>query len=273
MPGLFFLALAGGFITVLSPCVLPVLPILLGIGGGKSPRRPLMIIAGFVASFSALGAAFATAGTLLGIGNAAFRLVAVALLILFGAALIFEGLYERAAARFQAFLSRLGARLSGGAALKTDAASGFVLGASLAIVWTPCAGPILGTILTLASRTMDYATTVLLMFAYSLGASGPMLAIAYGGGAIRRWIAGLGAWQRVFNVVFGVLVIATAILIFTGEDVALEARLLDFGRSSNNTAIAPVPSTLPVLADRMPEFANVTAWLNSEPLTPVTLKG
>ncbi|MEY4744163.1 MAG: hypothetical protein RL272_108 [Candidatus Parcubacteria bacterium] len=232
MNSIFFLAIAAGFLTILAPCILPLLPFLLGTSGGKSRLRPLMIVVGFVASFSVLGAAFATAGTFLGVSNDALRSAAVALLLLFGLALFFEKTYEKAMSRLQPLLARWSAKLSGKAALRTDAWSGIIVGVSLGLVWTPCAGPILGSILTLASRTSDYVTTLLLMFAYAFGAGVPMLAVAYGGNALRRRLLGIGKWQSVLNKVFGLLVVATAVLMLTGYDLRLQAWLIRFYPSS-----------------------------------------
>ncbi len=232
MNSIFFLAIAAGFLTILAPCILPLLPFLLGTSGGKSRLRPLMIIAGFVGSFSILGAAFATAGTFLGVSNAALRNVAVVLLLLFGLALLFEKTYEKAMARLQPILAKWSARISGKAATRTDAWSGLVVGVSLGLIWTPCAGPILGSILTLASQTADYVTTLLLMFAYALGAGAPMLAIAYGGNALQRRLLKIGSWQSALNRIFGLLVVGMAVLILTGYDLRLQAWLVRFYPSS-----------------------------------------
>lgn len=232
MNGIFFLAIAAGFLTILAPCILPILPFLLGTSGGKSKLRPFMIIAGFVGSFSVLGAAFATAGSFLGVSNTAFRNVAVALLLLFGLALLFESVYDKAMARLQPVLAKWSAKISGGATKRTDALSGVLVGVSLGLVWTPCAGPILGSILTLASRTSDYVTTLLLMFAYALGAGVPMFFIAYGGHALQARLLKAGKWQGVLNKVFGLLVVGMAVLILTGYDLALQAWLIQFYPSS-----------------------------------------
>ncbi len=225
---LFFLAIAAGLLTVLAPCILPLLPFLLGTSGGRSKWRPLMISAGFIVSFSALGAAFATAGTFLGLDNRSLRLVAVALLLLFGLALLFEKIYERAIAALQPLFARWSAKIAGGSLKRDDAASGLLVGLSLGLVWTPCAGPILGSILTLASQRADYLTTLLLMFAYALGAATPMLGIAYGGRALRARLLKLGPWQGVLNKVFGLLIVGAALLILTGYDLTLQAWLIRF---------------------------------------------
>lgn len=225
---LFFLAIAAGTLTILAPCILPLLPFLLGTTGGKSRWRPLMVVAGFVVSFSVLGAAFATAGTLLGVSNDALRNVAAGLLLLFGSALLFEKTYERLMAGLAPVLSRWSAKISGGSALKSDAASGLLVGASLGLIWTPCAGPILGSILTLGARSADYLTTMLLMFAYALGAGVPMLAIGYGSQALQKRLLSAGRWQAALNRVFGVLIIAMAVAILTGYDLVLQTYLIDF---------------------------------------------
>ena len=225
---LFFLAIAAGSLTILAPCILPLLPFLLGTSGGRSKWRPVMIVLGFIATFSIIGAAFATAGSFFGISNDSFRYIAGALLFLFGAAMFFEKIYQKLAVRIQPALGRLSSRIAGASATKKNAASGLAVGASLGIVWTPCAGPILGTIITLASRSGDYITTFLLFFAYAVGSGIPMLAIAYGSNRFQARIKGVGKWQPILNKVFGVLVMATSIAILTGYDLVVQTWLLQY---------------------------------------------
>ena len=224
---LFFLAIAAGFLTILAPCILPVLPFLLGTSGGRSKWRPVAIVGGFVGSFAIIGAALATAGTFLGISNDALRTLAGVLLLLFGAALLFGKTYEKLTASIAPMLQRLGADVSKTSAARKDAASGLVVGASLGLVWAPCAGPILGTILTLAAREGDYLTTMLLFLAYAIGAGIPMLAIAYGSNRLQARLQSVGKWHTTLNHVFGILVILTAIAILTGYDRVLQAALLE----------------------------------------------
>lgn len=224
---LFFLAIAAGFLTILAPCILPVLPFLLGTSGGRSKWRPVAIIAGFIGSFTLIGAALATAGTFLGISNDSLRIVAGVLLMLFGAALFFETAYENIAVKIQPFLAKLGASVSKDAATKSDALSGVLVGLSLGLIWSPCAGPILGTILTLAARTADYVTTALLFFAYALGAGIPMLGIAYGGHRLQERLRSVGHLQPVLNKIFGAIVILTAIAVLTGYDRVAQAWLVE----------------------------------------------
>ena len=224
---LFFLAIAAGVLTILAPCILPVLPFLLGTSGGRSKWRPVAIVGGFVASFSLIGAAFATVGTFLGISNDALRTVAGVLLLLFGAALLFEEAYEKLSAKIAPLLTRMGTGISGNANLKSDGLSGALVGMSLGLVWAPCAGPILGTIIALAARSKDYLTTMLLFFAYAVGAGLPMLAIAYGSNRIQQRLRLAGKFWRVINRVLGLLVIVTAIGILTGYDRVVQAWLVE----------------------------------------------
>jgi len=224
---LFFLAIAAGFLTILAPCILPVLPFLLGTSGGRSRWRPVAIIAGFIGSFTLIGAALATAGTFLGVTGESLRLLAGLLLILFGAALFFESAYERFAAKIQPYLAKLGAGVAANSSTRTDALSGVLVGLSLGLVWSPCAGPILGVILTLAARTADYVTTALLFFAYALGAGIPMLAIAYGSHRLQERLRATGRLQPVLNKIFGALIIAFAIAILTGYDLVAQAWLVE----------------------------------------------
>lgn len=224
---LFFLAIAAGFLTVLAPCILPLLPLILGTTAGQSRLRPLLIVAGFIASFSLFGAFFATAGTFLGITNDTLRTAAVIILGLFGLALIFEGPYQMLTARLTAFFQRAGTRLSG-LGKGQGAVEPLLVGASLGLLWTPCAGPILGTIITLAIQTKDPILTATLFAAYAVGAAIPMLGIAYGGQAVLARLRAMGTRSHVINRVLGALILVTAAAIATGVDKDIQTWLLQF---------------------------------------------
>ncbi len=224
---LFLLAIVAGFLTVLAPCILPILPVILGIGSG-SKWRPIFVIVGFILSFSILGAGFATAGSFLGISNESFRMIAIILLLLFGLALVFEKTYQKMTAGLSSWLSRLGAKISAGSATKKTAASGLLVGLSLGLIWTPCAGPILGTIITLAATEGDYLITAILFAAYAFGSAIPMLAIAYGSGWFFLKLQKIGAHAELLNRIFGILIIVTAIAIALGYDRVIQAYLIEF---------------------------------------------
>ena len=141
---------------------------------------------------------------------------------------MFEKVYEKLAAAIQPALARLSRRVGKGSQMKTDAWSGLAVGVSLGLVWTPCAGPILGAILTLAASAGDYLTTSLLMFSYAVGAGVPMLAIAYGGHVLQKRLAKIGAHQSLLNKIFGGLIILTAIAVWTGYDLVIQTYLVQF---------------------------------------------
>src|SRR3989440_7702589 len=159
---------AAGVITAISPCVLPVLPIILAGGATGGGRRPFAIIAGLVASFTVFTLTASVILSALGLPQDFLRNVAIGLLFLLALTLVVPrvGLVLE---RPFAFLTR---RRGG------DLGGGFLLGASLGLVFVPCAGPVLATITVLAAQHRGGAPTVLLTLAYAIGASLPLLRIA-----------------------------------------------------------------------------------------------
>lgn len=218
------LALLGGVLTIASPCVLPILPIVLGGALGEQDRsRPLFIVAGFVIAFSSLGLLLASASQYVVEAHEALRLAGVAVMALAGLAMLWKTPYAWAMER----LGRLaGALPSGGPrAGKTGA---LLLGVSLGAVWTPCAGPVLAAILVLAAQVQDLGRSTGLLMLYALGAGVPMLAIAYGGQFARRHVRAVARHAERLQQVFGVLILATAALYYFQADALLYARLADF---------------------------------------------
>jgi len=290
-PTFVLLAIAAGGLTVLSPCILPILPILLGASAGEDLRhRPFWIVLGLSASFALFGAVFAVFGSLLGLSNALLRDAALVLLFLFGLSLLWPGPWERLGGWIGAWAQGIPGTGRGGAGKGRGGA--ILLGASLGLVWAPCAGPILGIILTLAAVQGDFARSLLLMAGYSLGAAVPMLAIGYGGRRLYARIASVGRWGALSRKALGALTIATVVAISFGLDTALLARLPaalfpandleqrlarargDRGAPVGGADLArnPEDAPLPVLGT-MPEFTEITAWLNSPPLTAAGLRG
>jgi cytochrome c biogenesis protein CcdA/thiol-disulfide isomerase/thioredoxin len=257
------LAFAAGVLTVASPCVLPTLPILLGVSVGRHGAwRPVCIAAGFVLTFSLLALGLGASAAALGLGPEAWRNAATVLLALCGVLMIWPAPFERlVTAVGGSALSRVGALGGSG----DGVIGGLLVGASLGAVWTPCAGPVLGSILTLVATAPHLGRAAVLLVAFAVGASVPMLGIAYGGQwATTRARAILPYTQRLQRV-FGVVVIAVAVVVHLRYDVALAAK-----------AMGDVPeSPLAALGDYgpAPEFAAVDAWLNSAPLTMQGLRG
>ncbi len=293
-PTLEILAIAAGALTVLSPCILPILPALLSASASNGIRhRPFWIVLGLAISFTLFGAVFAVFGTFLGLSDAALRYAAMAILLFFGLSLLWPRLWERVGSRVGALAQKLPG------ADRPPAGQGrggaLLLGASLGLVWAPCAGPILGIIITLAAVQGAFGRSLLLMSCYSLGAALPMLVIGYGGRRLYGKILALGKWGELSHRVLGVVTIATVVALFFNLDTlflsrvparlfpaeTLERKLAGAASRGPARGADAAPgvaeastdaSSLPVLG-KMPEFTNIAAWLNSPPRTSASLRG
>ena len=221
------LALLAGLLTIASPCVLPVLPILLGTalspsGSAPSRTRPLFIIAGFILSFSAFAMLLGAVSSSVHIAQELLRNVAIALLALSGLLRLWPRPYEWLVAQLQVPLGRLE---SLSPTPRPGNTGGFVLGMSLGAVWTPCAGPVLASILVLVVKAQDLGWSSLLVLMYALGAALPMLAILYGGQYMSGQIRFVARYSQRLQQLFGVLVMLTACAIYLQYDVLVTAWL------------------------------------------------
>src|SRR5436190_4487715 len=220
------LALLAGVATVAAPCTLPVLPILLGASVGQTSRlRPAAIALGFVVSFSFVALLLNALTRALDFDPNILRDGATVLLVAFGLLMIFPAAWDRLTAQIATLAAG-----SGTAALATGrgAAGGFVLGVSLGLVWTPCAGPVLGSILTLVATSQDIAWASVLLVVYAIGAALPMLAIAYGGQAATTRVRSIARYSPRLQQAFGAVVIAFALLSYFQYDTLIVAWLTGF---------------------------------------------
>ena len=216
------LALLAGVVTVAAPCTLPMLPILLGASVGQTSRaRPAMIAAGFVMSFSLVALALGAITRVFDFDPNVLRTGAAVLLLGFGLLMIWP-------APFEWLSNRIGGFTSGGAASSQGVIGGFVLGTTLGLVWTPCAGPVLGSILTVVATSTDTAWASLLLVVYAIGAALPMLLIAYGGQAITTRIRNVARIAPKLQRGFGIVVIAFAIASYFQYDTLIVAWLTGF---------------------------------------------
>ncbi len=291
---LFLLAFLGGALTIVSPCILPVLPFVFARADRPFSRNGLPLLAGMAATFAGVGALAAVGGGWAVEANQYGRIGAIALLALFGLALLFPALSDRMTRP----LVTLGARLSQTAEKNAGDGGGTILsslllGVATGLLWAPCAGPILGLILTGAALNGASARTSLLLAAYAGGAATSLaLALLVGGrifAAMKRSL-GLGEWIRRG---LGVAVLASSVVIALGLDsgflsraslastTSLEQQLLDKFHAaaiSANSAEEPTPQpavqteALPV-EGVLPSLVGAVAWLNSPPLTADGLKG
>jgi cytochrome c biogenesis protein CcdA/thiol-disulfide isomerase/thioredoxin len=277
------IAVGAGIITAISPCVFPVLPILFAGGGSGGRRRPFAIIAGLVASFATFTLFATWILRQLHLPQDFLRNLAIALLFLLAATLVFPQvgmLLERP-------LAALSRRRPGG-----DLGGGFLLGATLGLVFVPCAGPVLAAITANAARVQFGWKTVLVTVAYSLGAAGPMLAVAALGEDVARRLRANAAHVR---TALGVVMALAALAIVFDADRKLQTwfpNYTNFFQSKvehNSVARKELvelqgskspfaPSKAAKLAGledlgAAPGFAGIESWLNSKPLTLAGLRG
>ena len=218
-------AVLAGILTIAAPCTLPMLPILLGASIGRTSQlRPAMIALGFVVSFSAVALLLGALTRLIDFDPNVLREAAAILLLGFGLLMLWPAPFEWLSIRLNGWLN-FGAA---GGVRRDGAFGGLVLGTTLGLVWTPCAGPVLGSILTLVATSKNLAWAATLMIAYAIGAAIPMLAIAYGGQAATTRVRSLARISPLMQRGFGVVVIAFALAAYFQYDTLIVAWLTGF---------------------------------------------
>ena len=211
---LILFAFFAGFVTVLSPCILPVLPIVLSgsLTGGR--RRPLGIVTGFIISFSLFTLFLSAIVRATGISADLLRNLSVLIVLFFGASLLLPN--------FQVLMEKMFSRLSSLVTRNSTQATGFwsgiVLGVSLGLVWTPCVGPIIASVITLAATSTVNGSAVLITFAYAMGTAIPMFAITYGGRKLLVKVPWLLRNTGRIQKGFGIIMILVAVGIFFNLD-------------------------------------------------------
>ncbi len=288
---LFVLAYLGGILTIVSPCILPVLPFVFARTGQPFLRSGLPLLVGMAATFAAVATLAAVGGGWAVQANEYGRIAALALLALFGVTLLLPSVAERLTRPLVA----LGARLSSSADRhagtgKASIAPSLLLGVATGLLWAPCAGPILGLILTGAALHGASARSSLLLAAYAAGAATSLaLALLIGGRvfALMKRSLGVGEWIRRglgLAVIAGVLVIAsgldTSVLtrVSVASTTALEETLLAWFHAGapaaqpSATTQTAAANALPI-EDDLPSLSGAVQWLNSPPLTDAALKG
>lgn len=222
----YFIALAAGVLSTLSPCVLPLLPVIIGSAIHEHRYGPFAVAIGMSASFAVIGTILASAGARLGLGQGDFQVVAAIVLVLIGVVL----LSKRLQGRFAVAIS--GASGAGSKILSMLNISGlrgqFLVGLLLGLIWSPCVGPTLGAAITLASQGRDLPQIVAMMAVFGLGAGLPIALLGMLSRQamlkMRGKLQGAGSWGK--NML-GVLFIAVGLLILTGWDKSVEVFLLD----------------------------------------------
>jgi cytochrome c biogenesis protein CcdA/thiol-disulfide isomerase/thioredoxin len=290
---LFLLAYLGGVLTIVSPCILPVIPFVLARADRPFLRNGLPMLVGMALAFAVVATLASVAGGWVVSANQYGRIAALTLLAIFGVTLLFPEIADR----LMRPLVAVGARLSQSAdqAGQGSILAPLLLGVATGFLWAPCAGPVLGLILTGAALQGASVKTTLLLLTYAAGAATSLaLALVVGGrvfAAMKRSI-GAGEWIRRG---LGAAVLAAIVAIAFGFDTgfltnvsvasttSLEQGLLDRLHPRANTAAMSGPSMmrakpaneageLPVEGPA-PSLAGAVEWLNSKPLTTEELKG
>ena len=275
---ILLLAYLGGVLTILSPCILPVLPFVFARGDKPFLTNGLPLLIGMAVTFAGVASLAAVGGEAALQANEWGRWIALALFATFGLMLLLPSLAERAMRP----LVNLGNRLSGDGS-KGGIGSSVLLGAATGLLWAPCAGPILGIILTGAALSGASTTTLFLLLAYALGAATSLaLALLVGGRVFATMKRSIGAGERVRRalglfILIGVGTIAlgldTRVLarLSTAQTFGFElglAKLLGVGDDMPRTTGADLPDEGP-----LPSLDGATGWLNGQPLTAADLKG
>jgi cytochrome c biogenesis protein CcdA/thiol-disulfide isomerase/thioredoxin len=290
-----------GAATAVSPCVLPVLPIALSAGATGGRRRPLGIVAGLAVSFTFATVALVYVISALGLPNDLLRKLAIFVLLAFGVVLMIPPL----AARLEAWISRFASR-AGVARPDGDGFwSGTAIGASLGLVYAPCAGPILAGVITVSASQSFNGGRLAVALAYGLGSAVVLYFLMLGG---RKVVAPLARRGAVLQIAMGAVMVVVALAMLNNYDIRFQNKiaadlpsfLVDPTESIENTAsaqvalseirgasahgvgataaTAPQPTTdaaghlnLPVLG-KAPEFVGNEDWFNTPGDRPLTLK-
>jgi len=298
---LALLAFLGGALTIISPCILPVLPFVFARGERSFARGTLPLLLGMAVTFALLATLAAVGGAWAVRVNAYGRAIALVLLAAFGVALLSRRVADAIAAPFVALGNRLIARSGPTDSVLPSA----VLGVATGFLWAPCAGPILGLILTGAALGGPSSRTSLLLLAYALGAvSSLALATLAGARIFRAFRASLGAadWLRRG---LGVAVLVAVLAITAGWDTGLLTRVSyastnrveqslidavhpagaavhDRGTLTGGTSASVLgmigggaagTSSAPPVEGQLPSLSGAVTWLNSPPLSPESLRG
>jgi cytochrome c biogenesis protein CcdA len=217
-------ALLAGTLSILSPCVLPLVPVVLAGAVAEHRLAPLGLAAGVAVSFTAIGLFVATVGFSIGIDVTVFRSAAAILLIVVGMVLMVPRLQAQLATAAGPVSNWTQSRFGG---FSTSGTSGqFGVGLLLGAVWTPCVGPTLGAASIVAARGENLAMVALTMLAFGIGTSLPLLALAMmSREALMRWRGRMLGAAGGLKVVLGILLIAAGALTLSGFDRVVQSAL------------------------------------------------
>jgi cytochrome c biogenesis protein CcdA/thiol-disulfide isomerase/thioredoxin len=282
---IYLLAFIGGVLTILSPCILPVLPFVFARADQPFRRSGLPLLTGMALTFSLVAVAAAFGGHWIVRLNQGGRYVAMIVFLVLGVSLLFPSLAETLTRP----LVRAGSRLQGGPSTTSSVGKSFVLGISTGLLWAPCAGPILGLILTGAAIQGPGARSSVLLLSFALGAATSLGIALFAGNKVFSALKRSLSFEVWIRRGLGVAVIMGVIAIGLGWDTNLltkfsfvntakaEEHLIDAFHPKKPVAVlaASAGDALPALKDEgaMPDLDGAVAWLNSPPLSSKSLRG
>lgn len=220
---LLLFAFLSGMVMMFAPCIWPILPIILS-AGTDGERRPLGIVTGLVVSFSVFTLLFTYILSVVPLHPDTFRFLAACIIALLGLTMLVPALGHLVDV-WLGQLSRFGGTL---VTKKQGFKGGLVTGAALGVVWSPCAGPILATVGALAATQPLSLSLVLVTLAFALGFALPLYGLALLGQHLLTRTRALSRYTGVIRQVFGMAVILSALAIYTGYDLVLQARFSEF---------------------------------------------
>jgi cytochrome c biogenesis protein CcdA/thiol-disulfide isomerase/thioredoxin len=282
---LILLAYLGGVLTILSPCILPVLPFVFAKSDQPFVRSGLPLLVGMALTFAVVATLAAVGGGWAVRANEIGRWVALALLALFALTLIFPSLSDRMTRPLVALGSRMTERTGQNRGIGTS----LLLGVATGLLWAPCAGPILGIIFTTAALKGASSSTTLLLLAYALGAATSLaLALLAGGKIFSRMKKSLGAGEWIKKAL-GIAVLLGVAAIAAGLDTRVLASLSSAQTAGIETGLARALGVQGMdqtsatqtkngqlvlsVEGELPPLTGIGPWINSPPLTREQLKG
>lgn len=225
MPSLV-LAFLAGLVSILSPCVLPLLPLVFGAAAGAHRLGPLALACGLVVAYVAVGLVVATVGFEIGLDGDMFRRIAAVLMIAAGAILLLPAAQSRLATAAGPAVGRLSSRFERWS--PRHPAGQFGVGLLLGAAWSPCVGPTLGAASALAMQGRDLGRVALTMGVFGVGAAIPLLLLGVVGGHLMvRWRDRLMTAGHGAKIALGVALLVAGVAVATGANKALERLLVE----------------------------------------------
>lgn len=283
---LYFFAFLSGLVTIFAPCIWPLLPIIFSSGASGGRKKPLGIIIGLAVSFLFFTLLLVSFLKIVPLDPEIFKILGVSIIVFFGITMLIPQL----AGWLEGKVSRLSARFGG---RSQNQGSGFrgglITGAALGVVWSPCAGPILATVATVAATQGVSWSIFFIALSFVLGVSIPLFLIASLGTKIFSHMRGVNKYTAQIQQVFGVVIIIAGIMIYTGYDKVLQVKFLEAcgvagswftsfeqgdriteelkklrgGSQETQVGNAVSGSVLPEYG-LAPEFEGISKWLNTE---------